>query len=327
MKFMISEIIEKMDNVSKPQKKFIKSLITTVFSMRGRVNFKNMSRYSQQNEKTFSRNFEKFFDYFKFNTTAINKVISKDGHLVLACDQVFIKKSGKKTYGLAKFWNGSQSKSEKGLEALGFALVDVKANIGYPLGACQTPPNNKTEKITKIENATRTTFYIHCIKEHTTQIKKYIPQVKHVVLDGYFSKEKVITKIIENDFDIVGKLRSDANLRSVEFEQTDGPGRKKKYGEKINIKNINNFKLINTIDKKVKLYSIIVYSINFKRKIRVIALLNKNKTIKLLFSTDLNLDDIEIYNIYKSRFQIEFIFRDAKQHTGLNDFQARSKKK
>ena len=327
MKFMVSEIIEKMDNVSKPQKKFIKSLITTVFSMRGRVNFKNMSRYSQQNEKTFSRNFEKFFDYFKFNTTAINKVISKDGHLVLACDQVFIKKSGKKTYGLAKFWNGSQSKSENGLEAFGFALIDVKANIGYPLVALQTPSKSNIDKVTGIPDSTRTSFYIYCIKKYGVRIKKLIPRVKHVVFDGYFSKEKVVTEIIENDLHVVGKLRSDANLYSIEFEQTNGPGRKRKYGEKINVKDIGNFKFVSKVNNKIELYTRIFYSINLKRRIRVVALLHNKKTIKLLFSTDLKLDDCEIYDIYKSRFQIEFIFRDAKQHTGFDECQARGKKK
>jgi hypothetical protein len=29
----------------------------------------------------------------------------------------------------------------------------------------------------------------------------------------------------------------------------------------------------------------------------------------------------------KSRFQIEFLYRDGKQHTGLNDYQARGQKK
>ena len=33
----------------------------------------------------------------------------------------------------------------------------------------------------------------------------------------------------------------------------------------------------------------------------------------------------DIFNMYRSRFQIEFIFRDAKQFTGLTDCQARSK--
>ncbi len=36
---------------------------------------------------------------------------------------------------------------------------------------------------------------------------------------------------------------------------------------------------------------------------------------------------MQIVRYYRSRFQIEFLYRDAKQHTGLNDCQARSKNK
>jgi hypothetical protein len=35
----------------------------------------------------------------------------------------------------------------------------------------------------------------------------------------------------------------------------------------------------------------------------------------------------EILKIYCTRFQIEFLYRDAKQHTGLNNCQARSEEK
>ena len=42
-----------------------------------------------------------------------------------------------------------------------------------------------------------------------------------------------------------------------------------------------------------------------------------------LFSTDTDLDALTIYRYYKARFQIEFIFRDAKQFTGLTEGQAR----
>ena len=47
----------------------------------------------------------------------------------------------------------------------------------------------------------------------------------------------------------------------------------------------------------------------------------------LLFSTDVALDVLTLYRYYKARFQIEFLFRDAKQFTGLCDCQARSKAK
>ena len=45
----------------------------------------------------------------------------------------------------------------------------------------------------------------------------------------------------------------------------------------------------------------------------------------LLFSTDLSLDAKQVVAYYKARFQIEFLFRDGKQHTGLMDCQARCK--
>jgi len=46
----------------------------------------------------------------------------------------------------------------------------------------------------------------------------------------------------------------------------------------------------------------------------------------LLFSTDTKLKAIDIYRYYKARFQIEFLFREAKQFFGLNNCQARHSK-
>jgi hypothetical protein len=46
----------------------------------------------------------------------------------------------------------------------------------------------------------------------------------------------------------------------------------------------------------------------------------------LLFSTDVTQSAEEILRFYKLRFQIEFIFCDAKQFTGLSDCQARNEK-
>lgn len=52
--------------------------------------------------------------------------------------------------------------------------------------------------------------------------------------------------------------------------------------------------------------------------------INANKYAEAyLFSTDLELTELQIYEFYVSRFQIEFIFRDAKGFTGLGDCQSR----
>jgi hypothetical protein len=46
-----------------------------------------------------------------------------------------------------------------------------------------------------------------------------------------------------------------------------------------------------------------------------------------LFSTAVALSAQPIYRYDQARFQIEFLFRDAKQFTGLSDCQARSASK
>lgn len=51
-----------------------------------------------------------------------------------------------------------------------------------------------------------------------------------------------------------------------------------------------------------------------------------NKYI-LLASSDVNQNACEILTFYQLRFQIEFLFRDAKQFTGLNHCQARDEDK
>ena len=65
-----------------------------------------------------------------------------------------------------------------------------------------------------------------------------------------------------------------------------------------------------------------------ERTIRLAYLLNRSNPKKsrfaVLFSTDVEQDPMEIYKLYTLRFQIEFLFRDAKQFTGLVDCQARN---
>jgi IS4 transposase len=46
-----------------------------------------------------------------------------------------------------------------------------------------------------------------------------------------------------------------------------------------------------------------------------------------LFSTDTDCAALDILRYYRARFQIEFLFRDAKQYTGLCDCQATSEEK
>ena len=64
-----------------------------------------------------------------------------------------------------------------------------------------------------------------------------------------------------------------------------------------------------------------------KRNIKVVVHYTESGEHKIYFSTDLEMSDKDIIEYYRTRFQIEFCFRDSKQFTGLNDCQARDLKK
>ena len=162
--------------------------------------------------------------------------------------------------------------------------------------------------------------------------QSYLPQ-SDTFGDGFCSKRKWVDGVIEMGLDAIGKLRHDANLKYL----YDGPqkprGARRKYDGKVIISERHRWQALGKVDPNldIYIYSTIVWSVAFKRKIRVVYLTNckhpDRPCFALLFSTDLTLDPVEIYRAYKARVQVEFIFRDAKQFTGLTDCQARDEQK
>ena len=65
------------------------------------------------------------YNFIKGNAEIIKKAILPKSRQIIATDCSFIKKSGKATYGIEYFYNGSAGKTEKGLEISVIAVVDV----------------------------------------------------------------------------------------------------------------------------------------------------------------------------------------------------------
>ncbi len=63
MEEYINKIVAEMSGVGKSQKKFLVTLFLTILLMRGKVTFRNMSRYSDLSEKTYWRQFRQSFDF------------------------------------------------------------------------------------------------------------------------------------------------------------------------------------------------------------------------------------------------------------------------
>ena len=124
-------------------------MFATIFIVCGKVNFSNLSRYSNLSERTYRRQFAEEFDYTRFNSGVIEQAVSTDSRAIAAMDCSFISKSGKQTYGLDYFYNGSASKSEKGLEISVIAIVDVNTHQGYTLSVQQTAAKASVPVTTK----------------------------------------------------------------------------------------------------------------------------------------------------------------------------------
>jgi hypothetical protein len=72
----------------------------------------------------------------------------------------------------------------------------------------------------------------------------------------------------------------------------------------------------------------VLWHVTRKRKRRVVSLINRKAPAKprdiVLASRDLARDGHQLVELYGARLQIEFLFRDSQQCTGLTDGQARA---
>ncbi|KAF5276093.1 hypothetical protein FQR65_LT16505 [Abscondita terminalis] len=311
------EIEDKTD--SRIPKSFF--LILMLFlSIKGKINFLQLERFSNRCESGFRYFFEQSFDFLTFNKTLISMTVK--GKTALAFDPSYISKAGKKTPGVGYFWSGCTGKSKWGLEFCALAVLDLTRKTAFHLFGFQTVDLQDNEKLIA--------FYVRKIlekKEDLLRISKYL------VADAYFSKITFVKPFVETGFHIVSRLRDDADLQYIFVgEQKKGRGRPQQYAGKINFKNLNK-KYIKRVVKleSERVYSLKAYSKSMKMDLNLVIVYSKNSkgnwSHKIYFSTDLEQNWKEILERYRLRFQIEFLYRDAKQFTGLNDCEARSKNK
>jgi len=140
----ITDILPKV--TSKAQQKFLSILFSTVIVMCGKVNFTNLSRYSEITERTYRRQFLRSYNFIKGNAEIIETAILRTSRQIIATDCSFIAKSGKATYGIEYFYNGSAGRAEKGLEISVMAIVDVDTKQGYRYPYSKHHPYNQNQR-------------------------------------------------------------------------------------------------------------------------------------------------------------------------------------
>jgi hypothetical protein len=325
---IVSDILQQMPAVRQPQRKFLAVLFATILALRGRVTCRNLSRYCDYSERTIARQFRATFDWPDFHQRVMTAALAPRSELISAQDASFLPKSGKQTFGLGHFFNGCASRAERGLEISTLAVVDVTRRCAFTLAVAQTPPGAEAARSTQAEEETRIDFYKQQLRD---QRQRLPPSVTYHCVDGYFAKKKYIDEVVALKLHPITKLRHDANCR---FLYT-GPhpqrrGRKRKYDGKVTFQDLHRFADLGTQEdaEHLHLYTALVWHVSLKRTLRVVVLVNRKDPHKpryiVLASTDLELDGRKLVEFYVARFQIEFLFRDSKQFTGLADCQARA---
>lgn len=325
---LINAIITKIGKTSKPRQKFIQHIFILYMGLRGKYNFINIARYGQYNEKTYRNQMEQPFDWAGFNTELILANCSQE--LIMAYDPSYLSKSGKQTPHIGRFWSGTAQTVKRGIEIGSLAIVDITQGTAFSLEAIQTPliPKGTNHEENSIDH------HLSVILNRAAAAKRL--NIAYLAVDGYFAKEKFVNGITGNShLQIICKLRQDANLRyAYQGPKKKAKGRPKQYDGKVNTNRIDRRKIryCFDIDDDTCVFSGIVYSISLKRLVRIVYIEHYDsegfaKGHAILFSTDLNLNPEKILLYYKQRFQIEFLFRDAKNFAGLEHCQARSENK
>ena len=261
---LLQSVLTRLKQTKAPQRKFVTHLFGLLLMLPGHATFRNMSRYSPYHERTFARWYDTNLDWVALNKAAIIEIVPADHEQALIIDASFVSKSGKHTYGLDRFWNGSHSRAEKGLEISALAWLDLTEKCAYGLSVEQTPPSPEPSAS---ESSASESSASDISAPETTRMDVYLDQLRRVVkahdltwlryllMDDAYSKQNFVDGVRDLGLHPIGKLRADANMRYLyQGPKRPGPGRPKTYDGKVDWSDLSRFERLDTEDEDIVLY-------------------------------------------------------------------------
>ena len=331
-------------------------IINAMLSIKGRITMLGLSRWSEKggSYRTINRFFHSNIDWVSLNWMIIKSyLLKKDCVYILAGDEVVVSKSGKRTHGIDRFYSSIQNQVIKSIAFLQLVLINVDTKKAYPLFTKQIVKDNKTgcKKVrsktskestnkkagrpkgsgnkdkTAVELSKYLIFIQNAIKLVLGLIKAHL-SVTYFVFDGEFGYNGALQMVKQTGMHLISKLQKNSALYYPYEGEQKKRGAPRNYGDKIDYENIDDKYLKETITEKnitTKIYQIEMLHKLFASRLNIVIIQKINTdTDKIahvvLFSSDLNLEYAKMKNYYSLRFQIEFVFRDAKQHWGMEDF-------
>ena len=274
---------------------------------------------------------------------------------MVAGDEVVVSKAGKETHGLDRFFSGIQQRVIPSLSFFALSLVNVREERSYPMQIVQVVKSPQEKAASKAKAEARKTAEKKkrgrpkgsknkakqegvALNAELLRIQKALKslletvgttlKLRYVVLDGHFGNYPSAFMIKQVNLNLISKMRFDVALYPAFQGEYSGTGRPAKYGEKVNVRQLDTkyLKETSTDDHlRTEIYQGQFYNKEFAFILNVVVILKTNLKTKaqahvVLFSTDLETAYDKIIKFYSLRFQIEFNFRDAKQYWGLEDF-------
>ena len=281
-----------------------------------------------------------------------------EGEYFLVGDECVVTKSGKETHGLDYFFSGLMNRTVKGIAIFSLSLVSVEERCSYPQRVEQVvrtraekaatkarqkkrvkknktgskkkhgrPQGSRNRDKTQVELTPQLKRIQKMVKKQLAELQNLIA-VRYLALDGHFGNNNALQMVRQCGLHLISKLRHDAALYFVYDGEQKRTGPRKKYGQKIDYRSIPKKYLVEMHTQghiQTRLYQAVMLHRNFAQALNVVIITKthlKNGAFASvnLFSSDLELPYDKIIDFYSLRFQIEFNFRDAKQHWGLEDF-------
>ena len=186
------------------QRRFMGELFKAVFSLRGRVNFTNLARFSRLHEQTFLaiwdrlRHFEKAFQWVWFSLIVFRLRRHPEEPIIGAFDCTFLPKSGTETWGLGQFFSSLAGKPRKGLEVSVLGIVATSSRRAFGIDATQTPsdlPKGEENEYSRLD------FHLEQVIDLYDQIADL--GVSYWVTGGFYAKQKVFDTVTDLGGDLI----------------------------------------------------------------------------------------------------------------------------
>jgi putative transposase len=349
-------------NLSKTNLRRMSRITQAMLSMTGRVTMLGLSRWAGKggSYRTVQRFFnaaipwpEVFGQFFQ------EHLYRPEGEYFLVGDESVVTKSGKETHGLDYFFSGLLSKVVPGLAVFSLALVSVEERRSYPLRVEQVvrsaaekaaakarrkkkpakrdqskapkkrgrPKGSQNQDKTQVE-LTPELLRIQEMVNKQLEMLANLVTVHYLTLDGHFGNNNALQMTRQCGLQLISKLRCDSALYFLYDGQQKRTGPRRKYGQKIDYRNLPKKHLVEKSTEdgiETRIYQAEMLHRDFAQVLNVVIITKTNRKTGAfanvnLFSSDLELCYEHIIDFYSLRFQIEFNYRDAKQFWGLEDF-------